>query len=256
MEISPGQFRKLADLVYEEAGIRLTDQKYELLKSRLAKRLRKTGFSLTRDYIEFIGRDRDEFNRFIDAITTNHTFFFRENAHCEYIISNIPSSSFLKIWCAACSSGEEPYSLALQLIDNNYRIGISATDLSDTMLDKARKGIFPMERVNHVPQYLLRRYFQKGSNRYEGQVKVKKEIRELVQFSRFNLITDAMNDRFDIIFCRNVMIYFDAATRQKTVDTLVQSLKPGGILFTGMSESLNGISHPLKQVMSSAYKKV
>jgi chemotaxis protein methyltransferase CheR len=200
-------------------------------------------------------QDETEFLHFLDAITTNHTYFFRENRHCEYLISQLDPSVPVKIWCAACSSGEEPYSIGAQLMDGGFRFSIFATDISETMLAAARTGIFPKERLKQFPRPSLSRYFQRGQGKREGSVRVKPEVRRHVTFGKFNLIADRPPDIFDVIFCRNVMIYFDTATRQKVIDRLLPALKPGGYFFVGLSESLSGIRHPLINQIPSAYRK-
>ncbi len=255
VEITQRQFKKLAKFVYDEAGINLTSEKMQLLKARAAKRLRAKKIPTISEYIKVISKDKDEFVNFIDVITTNHTFFFRENTHCEYIIKNIDKNKSLKIWSAACSSGEEPYSIAVQLMDNSFNFAIYGSDISDTMIKFALRGIYPNERTQSVPFQIMHKYFQKGHNKWEGSVKVKNHVKNHVRFGKFNLISDAPFDKFDIIFCRNVMIYFDSRTKQNVVDRLCYSLKPGGYLFVGISESIQGLKHNLKHEMSSAYIK-
>ena len=257
-QVSPAQYKKLSALVYKESGIVLNEKKYELLTARLAKRMRITKLSSVSKYISFMNDDKDEFINFIDAITTNHTFFFRENSHCEYIVKTLDKSKPLKIWSAASSSGEEAYSIAVQLTANSYKFDIFASDLSSTMLKIGQKAIYPNERIRTVPLPLLRSYFQKGKGVYKDYVKVKPEIKKFVSFGKHNLLEDSPftgSDKFDIIFCRNVMIYFDNTTRQKVVNNLFQSLKPGGYFFVGLSESLQGLQKGLITVLPSGYKK-
>ncbi len=255
VEITQGQFKKLAKLIYDEAGINLTLEKMQLLKARAAKRLRAMKIATISEYIQVISKDEDESMNFIDVITTNHTFFFRENTHCEYVMKNIDKNRPLKIWSAACSSGEEPYSIAVQLMDNSFNFGIYGSDISDTMLKFAQRCIYTNERAKSVPFQIMHKYFQKGHNKWEGSVKVKNHVKNSVRFGKFNLIADDPFDEFDIIFCRNVMIYFDNKTKQNVVDRLCYSLKPGGYLFVGISESIQGLKHNLKHEMSSAYIK-
>jgi chemotaxis protein methyltransferase CheR len=217
--------------------------------------MRKKAISSVSDYINLISNDQDEFNEFIDATTTNHTFFFRENKHCEYIINTLDSTKPLKIWSAASSSGEEAYSIAVQLMANGFSFSIFASDVSDSMLDLGRRAIYPVDRVREVPPSMLRAYFQKGQDQWKDYVKIKPEVRQRVSFAKFNLLSDTQQDAFDIIFCRNVMIYFDTPTRQRVVDRLCKALKPEGHFFVGLSESLNGLAHPLTTVLPSGYQK-
>jgi len=253
--LSPEQHKKLSKIVYKESGVVLNEKKYSLLVARLAKRMRIMKISSVSDYIDLISCDADEFSQFIDATTTNHTFFFRENKHCEYLLKTLDKEKPLKIWSAASSSGEEAFSLAVQLLSNSFSFNIFASDVSDSMLNLGRRAVYPYDRVKNVPLPVLRNYFQKGKDKWKDHVKVKPEVQKLVSFAKFNLLSDALADKFDIIFCRNVMIYFDTQTRQKVVTNLCNSLKPGGYFFVGLSESLNGLEHSLKNILPSGYQK-
>ncbi len=253
--LSPGQHKKLSRIVYEESGVVLNEKKYSLLLARLAKRMRITKIASVSDYINVISSDPEEFDEFIDATTTNHTFFFRENKHCEYLIKILDKKTPLKIWSAASSSGEEAFSIAVQLLANSFSLSIFASDVSDSMLKLGRRAVYPMERVKNVPSSMLHTYFQKGKDRWKDHVRVKPAVQQLVTFAKFNLLSDTPADTFDIIFCRNVMIYFDTPTRQKVVDNLCRALKPGGYFFVGLAESLNGLDHSLKTVLPSGYQK-
>jgi len=253
--LSSEQHQKLARIVHKESGVVLDDKKYNLLVARLAKRMRFTRTATVSEYIRLISSDKDEFTEFIDATTTNHTFFFRENKHCEFLIKNLQRQKHLKIWSAASSSGEEAFSIAVQLLTNAFSFDIYASDVSNSMLKKARKAIYPDERVNNVPLSILHTYFQRGKGKWQNHVKVKPEVQKLVTFEKFNLLSGTRFDTFDIIFCRNVMIYFDTPTRQIVVDNLCRALNPGGYLFVGMSENLHGLEHDLSIVLPSGYKK-
>jgi chemotaxis protein methyltransferase CheR len=249
------QHQKLSQIVYKESGVVLNEKKYSLLVARLAKRMRITKIASISDYIHLISTDPDEFSEFIDATTTNHTFFFRENKHCEYILKTLDKKKALKIWSAASSSGEEAFSIAVQLLANSFSFKIFASDVSDSMLNLGRRAVYPNDRVKNVPLPLLHTYFQKGKNRWKDHVRVRPRVQQLVSFAKFNLLSDTPADTFDIIFCRNVMIYFDNPTRQKVVDRLCRALKPGGYFFVGLSESLNGLDHSLKTILPSGYQK-
>ncbi len=253
--LSRSQHKKLSDLVYKTSGVVLDDKKYSLLVARLAKRMRVKKIPLISDYIRLLSNDPEEFNAFIDATTTNHTFFFRENKHCEYMVKTLDRKKPLRIWSAASSSGEEAFSIAVQLLADSFSFSIFASDVSDSMLTLGRQAVYSNDRVTKVPLSLLHAYFQKGRGRYEDHVRVKPEVRQLVEFAKFNLLSDTPADTFDIIFCRNVMIYFDTQTRQRVVDNLCRALKPGGLFFVGLSESLNGLDHGLTTLLPSGYQK-
>ena len=254
-KINPVQFKKLSNIVYTESGIVLNEKKYTLLVARIAKRMRMTKTSCVSDYIDLISNSPDEFNNFIDATTTNHTFFFRENNHCEFMIKTLDNTKPLKIWSAASSSGEEAFSLAVQLLANKFSFTIYASDVSDSMLKQGKRAIYPKERVRVVPRSILYTYFQKGTGKWQDHVKVKPEVQTYVRFEKFNLLSDTPVDTFDIIFCRNVMIYFDTQTRQKVVSTLCRALNPGGYFFVGLSENLHGLDHSLITILPSGYQK-
>lgn len=252
--ITRSQFDQLAEVVRRESGINLHEGKLSLLKARIAKRLRATNIQTVDAYIRHIENDSEEFLNFIDVMTTNHTYFFRENRHCEWVADTLDPSRPVKIWSAACSSGEEPYTIAIQLMEKGFHFSIFASDISDTMLRYAKRAIYPTDRARAVPQQLLKRYFQRGQNRWEGHIRVKEAVRETVSYGKHNLLYDIHNDTFDVIFCRNVMIYFDDPTREKVVANLSRSLKPGGYFVIGMSESLLSIRHPFKHVSASLYQ--
>jgi chemotaxis protein methyltransferase CheR len=254
-ELSPAQHKKLSQIVYKESGVVLNEKKYSLLVARIAKRMRIKEITTVTDYIDLIASDPDEFTSFIDATTTNHTFFFRENKHSEFIVKTLDRKKPLKIWSAASSSGEEAFSIAVQLLAKSFSFSIFASDVSDSMLNLGRRAVYPNDRVKNVPLSMLHAYFQKGKNRWKDHVKVKQAVQQLVTFAKFNLLSDTPSDLFDIIFCRNVMIYFDTPTRQKVVDNLSQALKPGGYFFVGLAESLNGLDHSFTTILPSGYQK-
>ncbi|MCP3875739.1 MAG: methyltransferase [Desulfobacteraceae bacterium] len=254
-KINVAQHQKLSKIVYKESGIVLNEKKTTLLIARVAKRMRLTGTTSVSDYIRLISNSQDEYNEFIDATTTNHTFFFRENKHCEYLIKTLDKKRTLKIWSAASSSGEEAFSIAVQMLANSFSFSIYASDVSNSMLQKGKNGIYPKERVQKVPLPILHTYFQSGKGKWQDYVKVKPAVQQLVTFEKLNLLEGKTFDKFDIIFCRNVMIYFDTPTRQKVVNNLYHALKPGGYFFVGMSENLRGIKHDFSNVLPSGYKK-
>lgn len=245
------EFREICDLVYRECGISLNESKKKLVESRLSKRLRASGISSAREYLQLIQRDEREKISFIDTISTNHTYFFRECGHFEYLEAN-----HLSIWSAACSSGEEPYSIAIYCLEKGFRPSIWATDISTQVLETARKGIYPMGKARVLSTTLLKRYFDKGIGRWDGYIKVKNDINKMVTFSRFNLINDMPpKERFDVIFCRNVLIYFDREVKQRVISRLYSALRRNGYLIIGGAESLTGIDHHLKYISPSIYYK-
>ncbi|MES2307890.1 MAG: protein-glutamate O-methyltransferase CheR [Verrucomicrobiota bacterium] len=265
-------YEYIRKLVYEHSRINLGNDKMDLVSARLNKRLRETKIPTIHDYIEYLNANEGEMENLIDVISTNHTFFFREIQHFEFMQTNaIPelhhyaqthSENSFRLWCAASSSGDEPYSLAIQLNEYfknlNFDWEIHATDISNRILEKAKNAVFPEERLKEVRPELLRLYFQKGFGVQEGFYRVKENLRNKVSYSRLNLLQPQypFQKPFHVIFCRNVMIYFDRPTQQELVNHLAQYLVPGGYLMIGHSESLTGITHPLKSVKPAIYQKI
>lgn len=271
VQITDAQYKKLAQLVYRLCGINLGDSKKELLKARLAKRLRATGCRDVRAYIGQLENDSTgtELVSFLDVITTNKTDFFREPQHFDFLAKEVlpkldklcsPNESF-RTWCAASSTGEEPYTIAIVLQENKQywqRAGakILASDLSTQVLEHGRRGVYTMERVAVMPRAILTRYFQKGRNRWQGHVRACPELRKMVEYRRVNLMDPfKFEKRFHVIFCRNVMIYFDKPTQERLVQKFHDCLVPGGYLFVGHSESLTGIQHRLGFVRPAVYRR-
>ena len=265
-------YERISRLVYEQCGINLHEGKKELVKARLGKRLREGNFKSFGEYYRYVTTDDGtaELIAMIDSLSTNLTYFFREESHFQKLRTLIASKAKmpnkeglpekLRIWSAGCSTGEEPYSLAMTVVEclngSSGDVKIMATDISTRVLQTADKGIFPKDRLNNVPPAILKRYFQMGFGSYEGRFLIKKNIRGMIQFARFNLMeTPPPNYRFDVIFCRNVMIYFDKATQESLVRRFQQCLNKGGHLFIGHSESLTGLPHALKYVEPSVYRK-
>ena len=271
VQVTDAQYQKLAKLVYRLCGINLGDSKKELLKARLAKRLRATGCRDVRAYIRQLEEDASgtELVSFLDVITTNKTDFFREPQHFDFLAKEVlPKADKLcslneplRLWSAASSTGEEPYTLAIVLLENKQywqRRGarLLASDLSTKVLEHGRRAVYTMERVACIPRPVLTRYFQKGRNRWQGHVRVRPEVRDLVEFRRVNLMDPFKFDkRFHVIFCRNVMIYFDKPTQARLVQKFRDCLVPGGYLFVGHSESLTGIQHRLDFVRPAVYRR-
>ncbi|MCP3872988.1 MAG: protein-glutamate O-methyltransferase CheR [Desulfobacteraceae bacterium] len=262
INLSKKEFNDLKNLVYSTSGINLHEGKLELLKSKIAKRMRLTNKSY-KDYLKYLNSNQKEMIEFIDTMTTNHSFFFRENKNIEYIINQFnrhpqKRTKEFKIWCAACSTGDEPYTVALQLKNLGLSFSILATDLSHTVLDIAAKGIYKKEKISRVPIPILHQFFQKGTGKYTGHLKIKKEISQHVTFKKFNLVTDMPPPTtFDVVLCRNVMIYFDIETSEKVINKLYQTINPNGFFAIGNAESLLNLRHKYKSIkkIPSLYTK-
>jgi chemotaxis protein methyltransferase CheR len=268
--LSDRDLRAIAQLVYEKAGITLHDGKRALVTARLQKRLRVVGVRSFSDYLRHLETDPsgDELVAFLDAIATNHTSFFREPQHFDLLGTRVvpewmdgSRQAGFEIWCAACSTGEEPFTLAMTLKaclpDAEWsRATILASDLSTKALRVAQGGIYTLDRVQGLPIDVRRRYFERGLGPQEGLARVKAEIRRPVVFRQINLIeVGDLGRRFPAIFCRNVLIYFDRAVQQRVVAALERHLAPGGYLFISHSESLNGITHGLRWIAPAVYRR-
>ena len=252
MNLTARQFKRFSDLVYQECGINLHDGKQQLLTARLGKRLRSTGVNSIAKYLKILEEDNQELINFLDAISTNHTYFFRENHHFECL-----QNGHFKIWCAASSSGEEPYSIAIDCLEKGFSPTILATDISTNVLRIAKGGVYPVERAKNVSQNILRKYFEKGKGKWDGYIRVKDDLKRMVTYKRYNLLTDSpLNKEFDVIFCRNVLIYFDTVIKEKVINRLYSSLKPNGYFIIGGAESLNNLKHKYKYIKPSIYRKV
>jgi len=258
----------IARLVYDRCRIRLHDGKDALIKARLGKRMRKHGFSGLTEYCDFLRTkgDEEEMTGVIDALTTNFTNFLREPEHFQFLIEQALSSATAKarkkirIWSAASSSGEEAYTIAFYLFEHfppvaGWDWGITASDISTKVLEKARLGVYPVEHLNSVPREWLHKYFQKGVGQWDGFCRVKSFITDKVSFRQINLIEPyQFPEPFDVIFCRNVLIYFDRKTQEQLVNQLCRFLAPKGYLLIGHSESLNGLSVPVRCLRPSIYQ--
>ncbi len=258
------QFRRLA---YQQFGLDLQANKQQLVASRLTKIIRKLGLHSFDQYYRHVTEDRTgkSLEAMIDALTTNHTSFFREQAHFDFlkdvVLPQIRQRSQVSIWSAACSTGEEPYTIAFTLLDtlgeaSRAKIRILATDISTRVLAQAQQGAYPSSRFGDLPAAYLRRYLLKGEGRWSDWYLMKREVRSLVEFRRYNLMESVSHGEvFPVIFCRNVMIYFDRHKQAEVTNRLAQALEPGGYLFIGHSESLNSIDHPLRYVAPAIYQK-
>ena len=245
-EISDREFQHFQDLIYREAGIWLSASKSSLLTGRLAKRLRHHGSKSFREYYSLVSESPEEHIQMLDAIATNETHFFREPKHFDLLRCSIAPrwaqaaaagrrSKRIRVWSAGCSTGQEPYSLAMMLLDQfppctGWEIEIIATDISTRVLEIAERGIWPAEKAAEIPREYLQAFMLKGFGEQTGRVKAGPEIRSLIQFSRVNLNESAypISGRFDLIFCRNVLIYFDLRSREQVVRRLANFLSPDG----------------------------
>lgn len=277
-DLSEAQFQSISQMVHRHCGINLHDGKRELVRARVAKRLRAGGFSSVDAYLQNLERDDgSEFSHLVDVLSTNLTSFFRERAHFDYLAQHhIPALLIrlrksgrlkLRLWSAGCSSGEEPYTLAMVMIQalealdgpramQMWDLKILATDISRPVLAAARRGLYPLGRVESVPPPLRQRFF--NPTRLEGQpaVEVGTALRHHIVFNYLNLNGPwPFDGPFDVTFCRNVMIYFDKPTQQGLVNRFYDCLAPGGLLFTGHSESLTGINHRFKYLQPTIYAK-
>ncbi len=269
-ELTQHEFDQLSRLIYEKSGISLHDGKMELVRARLTRRLRETGLHTFQAYYNHVVSDRSgqELVTLLDSISTNLTSFFREPAHFEFLRADIiprlaarrgTGSRRLAIWSAGCSSGEEPYSIAMCLIEAlanplGWQITLLATDISTRILEAARRGVYRGEKLANLPRAVLSRFFQRGTGEWAGQYRVKEEVRRLVDFRHSNLLeAPPLPGPFDVIFCRNVMIYFDGATQARVISIFRSHLAPGGCLFIGHSESLARVRHGLRYVRPAVY---
>src|SRR5712692_4807875 len=264
-EFSEADFRSLAKIAREQTGIALSDAKRDLVYGRLSRRLRALGLSSFRQYRDYLEGDdgEREIERFINSISTNHTKFFREQHHFAHFAPNVAgafvhatngaSGGRLRIWSAGCSTGEEPYTIALvlrrEIADmTRHDVKILATDIDTDVLAKASWGEFSAEALDNIPDPFCR-YLQQTDGSNGAAIKVAQDVRSLITFRALNLVeTWPVKGPFDAIFCRNVMIYFDAPTKSKLIERFIRLIKPGGFLYIGHSESLLG-SHPGLQLM-------
>lgn len=270
LDLTEKDFLCFSRLVYEQAGINLHQGKKELLRARLAKRIRELGFESFSRYYEHLVSDGsgEEILHMLDCIATNLTRFFREEAHFQFLAETVypqfqealkmgGREPFFRVWSAACSTGEEPYSIAMHVSSHlDWDFHVLATDISTKALEKAQKAVYPVSRLSEVPSWMVRRFFLKGHGPREGYVRLKPEIRSRVSFHRHNLMdSPPFQEEMDVVFCRNVLIYFDRATQKKVVESISRVLKPGGYLLVGHAESLNGAVPQLRYVRPAVYRK-
>jgi len=269
--ISSEEFKLLRDLVYERFGINLTESKRDLVVSRLQNVLQLQGFVSFKSYYQYLITDRTNqgLSELINQISTNFSYFYRENAHFDFFSKQaLPqlieklrhrNSYDIRLWTAGCSTGEEPYMLIMLMLEHlgldygNWDAGLLATDISERVLKTAAKALYPLDRIERVPAHIRQRYFKTAGN---GMAAVSSKVKEGITLRRFNLMNPfPFKKPFQMIFCRNVMIYFDKPTRDKLIKRFHQFLEPGGYLFIGHSESLGRTQQLYKYVMPACYQK-
>ena len=262
-------FNFLRKLSNEHSGIQVPDERFDMFYSRLSKRIRKLGLADFKEYCQCLKDDQVyEFTQFINAITTNLTAFFREIHHFDYVRDVVipdllvrnKASRQIRVWSAGCSTGEEPYSLAITLLENvhaDWDIKILATDLDTNVLETASDGIYTNDRVCDLSEDTLKQWFMRGKSSQSGQVKVRPQLQQIIQFKQLNLMQDwPMKFHFDFIFCRNVLIYFDRETKIALAQRFAQMLSSRSWLFIGHSESLNQLSKEFELVACTSYRKI
>lgn len=273
--LSDREFKRFSGFIYDHTGIKMPPVKKTMLEARLQKRLKANSIHSFEEYSDYvfsqIGR-ATELIHLIDVVTTNKTDFFREPAHFEFMVKNaIPNiirsredlrREPLRIWSAGCSTGEEPYTLAMVLSEfastcPDFKVAIIASDISTRVLQTAHTGIYPEERTDTIPLNLKKKYLTRSREKSRSLVRICHQLRSLVSFRRINFMDDdfGISEKMDIIFCRNVVIYFDKPTQQALMRKFHNQLRPGGYLFIGHSETLSGIDVNFKAVASTVYRK-
>lgn len=260
---SSTDFERVRKLIYQHAGISLSPVKQDMVYSRLARRLRATGKRSFAEYLDALERNGgDEWEKFVNSLTTNLTSFFREPHHFPIFaehLKKIGTSRPIRVWCSAASTGEEPYSIAITVAEtfgsNTPHVSIMASDLDTNVLDTAQKGIYPIERVDKLSPERLRKFFLRGTGAQEGYVSVRPELRRMIEFKRINLLEPnwPVKGPLDIIFCRNVMIYFDKPTQYKILSRFAPMMQPDGLMFAGHSESFLHAADLFKSLGKTVY---
>jgi chemotaxis protein methyltransferase CheR len=259
------EFEEIRQFAHKVFGLDLRYGKETLVSARLGRKVRELRLGSFTEYLDHVKADTTglALASMIDALTTNHTSFFREPPHFEFLAralkSELAGRSRLRIWSAACATGEEPYSIAMTVLEHarpGVVADILATDISTRALETAARGIYREEALTHIDPLMLKRHTLQGHGGQQGCVRIKPEIRQLVTFRRVNLMHDFSDaGKFPLIFCRNVMIYFDKRTQQEVVNRLAGRIENGGYLFTGHSETLTGLVQPLKYIRPAIYQK-
>lgn len=274
--LSENEFRKIASYIEKNVGIKMPPEKRLMMQSRLASRLKALHLDSYKQYIDYVfsGKDADnhEIIMMIDAMTTNLTEFFREPQHFEFM-RNVVLPGYaqqgrgkIKLWSAGCSTGQEPYTLSMVMseyirqnpLSSIRDYSVLATDISTKVLDKAASAIYPMDAVTGIPKQIMHQYFLKGKDPAKPAVRLKQEIRDRVNFMRLNFMDDdyGFRDTMQIIFCRNVLIYFDKQNQEKVITQFLRYLEPGGYLFLGHSETIFGMTLPFKTVAPTVFQRI
>lgn len=255
-------FKNVQQMLFKKAGINLSDAKEAMVYSRLARRIRASNLRSFNEYLALVNKSESELEQFINALTTNLTSFFREPHHFTALADYLRQHNVTNIWCAASSTGEEPYSIAMVVAEafGSFKtpVKIIASDIDSKVLSKAKAGVYPLASIAKIPQYRQKQFFHKGKGANEGKVKVVDELRNMVQFKKLNL-TDAkwdINGPLDVIFCRNVMIYFDKPTQLKVLKKMIGMLKPAGLYMAGHSENFNMYTNLVRPVGKTIYRPV
>lgn len=265
LTFSAADFERVRSLIRAKAGIDLNAGKHNMVYSRLQRRLRERGHDSFGSYLDALGSEADpEWQEFINCLTTNLTSFFREAHHFEMLDRHLrslpPSGAPVRIWSCAASSGEEPYSIAITALEcagEGPKVSIDASDIDTRVLATARAGVYAVDGVQGVGEARLKRFFLKGSGANAGKAKVRPQLQELVSFRSMNLLTPRWQlQPYDVIFCRNVMIYFDRPTQRQVLERLCSVLKPGGLLFVGHSENFTEHRDLVTLVGKTAYRRV
>jgi len=263
-QLAPGDFEQAASLLKIRAGIVLGEHKHEMAGRTLALRAHAVGCRTVREYLDELARNSvsPEWEMFVNAFTINHTAFFREQHHFDILARFARTRSKpISVWCCAASTGEEPYTIAMTLREAcpqpDVGVSIWATDIDTQAIRRASEGMYPLERVKPVPEDHLRKYFQRGTGRRAGMVRVKSNLRNLIEFSVFNLLQNdwPAPQSFDAIFCRNTMIYFDKPTQTKILERFAPTLKAGGLLFAGHSENFTYLTDAFRLQGQTVYVK-
>ncbi len=273
-KMDDNDFSRLSEFVFTQSGIKMPPVKKIMLQSRLQKRLRELKITSFKEYANYVFSKEGQKNEIIhmlDVVSTNKTDFFREPVHFDFLNSHILpefvqkqlATHKMKIWSAGCSSGEEPYTIAITLNEfknNNQRFdySITGTDISTQILQKAASAIYKEERIENIPLDLKKKYFLRSKDKEKKTVLVVKDLRKNVSYNRLNFMSDVYNliDSFDVIFCRNVLIYFNRETQEQVINKLCLKLKKGGYLFIGHSESILGMSLPLEQIKPTIFRRI
>lgn len=256
-------FERIRKLIYQHAGISLSPVKQDMVYSRLARRLRATGKGSFAEYLDALEKHGgDEWERFVNSLTTNLTSFFREPHHFPIFadhLRKLGNKRPIRIWCSAASTGEEPYSIAITVAEtfgnNASHVSIVASDLDTNVLATAQKGVYPIERVDKLSPERLRQFFLKGTGSQEGFVSVRPELKKMIEFHRINLLEPnwPVKGPVDVMFCRNVMIYFDKPTQYKILSRFAPMLQPDGLMFAGHSESFLHAADLFKSLGKTVY---